>query len=45
MFTNSDFDVVDAEQITTTGPLHVSTADQVGIAKPEVSTATPSTPP
>ncbi|GKE90714.1 hypothetical protein Tco_1571809, partial [Tanacetum coccineum] len=45
MFTNSDFDVLDAEQITTTGPLHVSTTDQVGTARPEVSTATPSTPP
>ncbi|GJU48738.1 hypothetical protein Tco_1218293 [Tanacetum coccineum] len=45
MFTDSDFDVLDAEQITTTGPSHVSTADQVGTARPEVSVATPSTPP
>ncbi|GKE17325.1 hypothetical protein Tco_1424902, partial [Tanacetum coccineum] len=34
--TNSDFDVLDAEQITTTGPSHVSTADQVGTARPEM---------
>ncbi|GJX06628.1 hypothetical protein Tco_0194560 [Tanacetum coccineum] len=29
MFTDSDFDVLDAEQITTTGPSDVSTADQI----------------
>ncbi|GKB69352.1 hypothetical protein Tco_0930764 [Tanacetum coccineum] len=40
-----DFDVLDAEQITTTRPSHVSTADQVSTARPKVSTATPSTPP
>ncbi|GJR95752.1 hypothetical protein Tco_0267926 [Tanacetum coccineum] len=45
MFKDSDFDVLDAEQITTTGPSHVSTADQVSTARPEVSAATPSTPP
>ncbi|GKB42538.1 putative ribonuclease H-like domain-containing protein, partial [Tanacetum coccineum] len=45
MFKDSDFDVLDAEQITTTGPSHVSTADQVSTARPEVSVATPSTPP
>ncbi|GJR50863.1 hypothetical protein Tco_1401384 [Tanacetum coccineum] len=43
MFTDSDFDVLDTKQITTTKPLHVSTADQVGIARPEVSAATPPT--
>ncbi|GJY16207.1 hypothetical protein Tco_0386629 [Tanacetum coccineum] len=43
--TNSDFDVLDAEQITTTGPSHVSTADQVSTSRLEVSAATPSTPP
>ncbi|GKA85606.1 putative reverse transcriptase domain-containing protein [Tanacetum coccineum] len=45
MFKDSDFDVLDAEQITTTGPSHVSTVDQVSTARPEVSAATPSTPP
>ncbi|GJS39743.1 hypothetical protein Tco_0564786 [Tanacetum coccineum] len=54
MFIDSDFDVLDAEQITTTGPSHVSTANQVGTTRPEVSdasvpvndsAATPSTPP
>ncbi|GKE63001.1 hypothetical protein Tco_1513368, partial [Tanacetum coccineum] len=45
MFTDIDFDMLDAEQITTIGPLHVSTADQVSTARPEVSAATPSTPP
>ncbi|GJY52844.1 hypothetical protein Tco_0444508, partial [Tanacetum coccineum] len=45
MFKDSDFDVLDAEQITTTGPSHVSTANQVSTTKPEVSAATPSTPP
>ncbi|GKC94718.1 hypothetical protein Tco_1160160 [Tanacetum coccineum] len=45
MFKDSDFDVLDAEQITTTGPSHVSTVDQVSTATPEVSAATPSTPP
>ncbi|GJU16206.1 hypothetical protein Tco_1144172 [Tanacetum coccineum] len=45
MFKDSDFDVIDAEQITTTGPSHVSTADQVSTARPEVSAATASTPP
>ncbi|GKG53775.1 hypothetical protein Tco_0555175, partial [Tanacetum coccineum] len=45
MFTNSDFDVFDTEQITTTKPSHVSIADQVGTARPEVSATTPSTPP
>ncbi|GKF19593.1 hypothetical protein Tco_0068231 [Tanacetum coccineum] len=45
MFIDSDFDVLDVEQITTTRPSHVSTADQVGTAKLEVSAATPSTPP
>ncbi|GKB04841.1 hypothetical protein Tco_0833036 [Tanacetum coccineum] len=44
-FKDSDFDVLDAEKITTTGPLHVSTADQVSTARPEVSAATTSTPP
>ncbi|GJU20007.1 hypothetical protein Tco_1153349, partial [Tanacetum coccineum] len=39
MFKDSNFDVLDSEQITTTGPSHVSTA------RPEVSAATPSTPP
>ncbi|GJV92178.1 hypothetical protein Tco_1539991 [Tanacetum coccineum] len=45
MFKDSNFDVLDADQITTTRPLHVSIADQVSIARPEVSAATPSTPP
>ncbi|GKG05496.1 hypothetical protein Tco_0325582, partial [Tanacetum coccineum] len=45
MLKDSDFDVLDAEQITTTGPSHVSTADQVSTARLEVSVATPSTPP
>ncbi|GJW97517.1 ribonuclease H-like domain-containing protein [Tanacetum coccineum] len=45
MFKDSDFDVLDAEQITTTRPSHVSTTDQVSTARPEVSAATPSTPP
>ncbi|GKC79345.1 hypothetical protein Tco_1130119 [Tanacetum coccineum] len=45
MFKDSDFDVLDVEQITTTGPSHVSTSDQVSTARPEVSAATPSTPP
>ncbi|GJT01088.1 putative ribonuclease H-like domain-containing protein [Tanacetum coccineum] len=44
MFKDNDFDVLDAEQITTTGPSHVI-ADQVSTARPEVSAATPSTPP
>ncbi|GKF27102.1 hypothetical protein Tco_0082996, partial [Tanacetum coccineum] len=44
MFKDNDFDVLDAEQITTTRPSHVSTADQVSTARPEVSVATPSTP-
>ncbi|GJT93635.1 hypothetical protein Tco_1082480 [Tanacetum coccineum] len=44
MFKDSDFDMLDAEQITTTGLSHVSTADQVSTARPEVSAATPSTP-
>ncbi|GJT72184.1 ribonuclease H-like domain-containing protein [Tanacetum coccineum] len=42
---DNDFDVLDTEQITTNGPSHVSTADQVSTARPEVSAATPSTPP
>ncbi|GJV95637.1 hypothetical protein Tco_1547214 [Tanacetum coccineum] len=45
MFKDSDFNVLDAEQITTTGPSHVSTVDQVSTARPEVSVATPYTPP
>ncbi|GJS96670.1 putative ribonuclease H-like domain-containing protein [Tanacetum coccineum] len=45
MFKDNDFDVLDAEQITTTGPSCVSTADQVSTARLEVSAATPSTPP
>ncbi|GKE73572.1 hypothetical protein Tco_1535613, partial [Tanacetum coccineum] len=55
MFKDSDFDVLDdaiedadggdAEQITTTRPSHVSTADQVSTARPDVSTAAPRTPP
>ncbi|GKE27725.1 hypothetical protein Tco_1443109 [Tanacetum coccineum] len=45
MFKDSDFDVLDTEQITTTRPSHVSTADQFSTARPEVSVATPSTPP
>ncbi|GJT91485.1 hypothetical protein Tco_1080330 [Tanacetum coccineum] len=45
MFKDNDFDVLDAKQITTTGPSHVSTTDQVSTARPEVSAATPSTPP
>ncbi|GJX38790.1 putative ribonuclease H-like domain-containing protein [Tanacetum coccineum] len=36
MFKDNDFDVLDAEQITTTGPSHVSTADQVSTARPEM---------
>ncbi|GJR13632.1 ribonuclease H-like domain-containing protein [Tanacetum coccineum] len=43
MFKDSDFDVLDADQITTTGPSHVSIVDQVSTARPEVSVATPST--
>ncbi|GJR45074.1 putative ribonuclease H-like domain-containing protein [Tanacetum coccineum] len=45
MFKDNDFDVLDAEQITTTGPSHVSTDDQVSTARPKVSDATSSTPP
>ncbi|GJZ96050.1 putative ribonuclease H-like domain-containing protein, partial [Tanacetum coccineum] len=45
MFKDSNFDVLDAEQITTTGPSHVSTANHISTARPEVSVATPSTPP
>ncbi|GJQ93472.1 ribonuclease H-like domain-containing protein [Tanacetum coccineum] len=45
MFTDIDFDMLDAKQITTTGPSHVSTADQVSTTRPEVSAVTPSTPP
>ncbi|GKF01222.1 hypothetical protein Tco_0028145, partial [Tanacetum coccineum] len=45
MFKDNDFDELVAEQITTTGPSHVSTTDQVSTARPEVSAATPSTPP
>ncbi|GKE67515.1 hypothetical protein Tco_1521676, partial [Tanacetum coccineum] len=37
MFKDSDFDVLDAEQITTTRPLHVSTTDQVSTARLEVN--------
>ncbi|GKF50798.1 hypothetical protein Tco_0147265, partial [Tanacetum coccineum] len=44
MFKDIDFDVLDAEQITTSGPSHVSTADQVSTARPAVSAATPYTP-
>ncbi|GKA32357.1 hypothetical protein Tco_0718724, partial [Tanacetum coccineum] len=44
MFKDNDFDVLDAEQITTTRPSHVSTVDQVSTARPEVNAATPSTP-
>ncbi|GJZ89312.1 putative ribonuclease H-like domain-containing protein [Tanacetum coccineum] len=44
MFKDIDFDVLDAEQITTTGPSHVSTANQVSTAGTEVSDAAPSTP-
>ncbi|GKC03104.1 hypothetical protein Tco_0994714 [Tanacetum coccineum] len=40
-----DFDVLVAKKITTTGSSHVSTADQVSTSRPEVSAATPSTPP
>ncbi|GJV53812.1 putative ribonuclease H-like domain-containing protein [Tanacetum coccineum] len=36
MFKDNDFDVLDAEQITTTGPSHVSIADQVSNARPEM---------
>ncbi|GJX38791.1 hypothetical protein Tco_0252094 [Tanacetum coccineum] len=32
MFKDNDFDVLDVEHITTTGPSHVSTADQVSTA-------------
>ncbi|GJZ42745.1 hypothetical protein Tco_0590000 [Tanacetum coccineum] len=45
MFKDNDFDVLNAEQITTTGPLHVSIAYQVSTARAKVSVATPSTPP
>ncbi|GJZ75959.1 hypothetical protein Tco_0640424 [Tanacetum coccineum] len=55
MFKDSNFDVLDdamedvdvntAEQLTTAGPSQVSTADQVSTARPEVSAATPVTPP
>ncbi|GJZ98617.1 putative ribonuclease H-like domain-containing protein, partial [Tanacetum coccineum] len=45
MFKDNNFDMLDAEQITTTGPLHVSTTDQVSTARPEFSAVTPSTPP
>ncbi|GJY50220.1 hypothetical protein Tco_0441067 [Tanacetum coccineum] len=44
MFEDSDFDVLDVEQITTSGASHVSTTDQVSTARPEVSATTPSTP-
>ncbi|GKB03227.1 hypothetical protein Tco_0831316 [Tanacetum coccineum] len=36
MFKDSDFDVLDAEQITTTGPSHVSIVDKVSTARPEM---------
>ncbi|GJY92252.1 hypothetical protein Tco_0508034 [Tanacetum coccineum] len=45
MFKDNVFDVLDVDQITTTKPSHVSTVDQVSTARPEVSAATPSTPP
>ncbi|GJU47638.1 hypothetical protein Tco_1204904, partial [Tanacetum coccineum] len=37
MFKDSNFDVLDAEQITTTGPSHVSTANHISTARPEVN--------
>ncbi|GJU47639.1 putative ribonuclease H-like domain-containing protein [Tanacetum coccineum] len=36
MFKDSNFDVLDAEQITTTGPSHVSTANHISTARPEM---------
>ncbi|GJS97529.1 hypothetical protein Tco_0804497 [Tanacetum coccineum] len=45
MFKDSYFDVLDAKQITTIRPSHVSTTDQVSTARTEVIAATPSTPP
>ncbi|GKC01185.1 hypothetical protein Tco_0987321 [Tanacetum coccineum] len=45
MFKDNDFDVLNAEQITATGPSHVSIAYQVSTARAKVSVATPSTPP
>ncbi|GJT38344.1 hypothetical protein Tco_0938209 [Tanacetum coccineum] len=45
MFKNNVFDVLNADQITTIRPSHVSTTDQVSTARPEVSAAALSTPP
>ncbi|GKA02898.1 putative ribonuclease H-like domain-containing protein [Tanacetum coccineum] len=37
MIKDSNFDVLDAEQITTIGPSHVSIVDHISIARPEVN--------